>query len=79
MMVAGQMAGRGNFRQNLANDAAQGVLGEDVVADMVLWHAFFVFAFLLPGCRSGDPVDLSIDHSENGGGGFCCQVPPDPA
>ena len=56
MMVAGKVAARRNFRQHLADDASQCVLGEDVVTDMVLWHAFFVFAFLSPGCRSGDRI-----------------------
>ncbi|GMB80718.1 hypothetical protein NN6n1_15000 [Shinella zoogloeoides] len=46
MVLTGQMARDRNFGQNLANDAAQRVLGENVVANVVLRHPFL--SFFLP-------------------------------
>ncbi len=39
-MVIARQAGARNFCQHLAHDAAKRLLGEDVVADVVVGHVF---------------------------------------
>lgn len=43
VMITGQAARSCDFRQNLADDAAKCILCQNVVADMILPHAFPVF------------------------------------
>lgn len=45
MVVAGQAAGCGHFTQNLTNNAAKGILCENVVTDMILPHAVLSFPY----------------------------------
>ncbi|CUX14319.1 hypothetical protein AGR7C_Cc110171 [Agrobacterium deltaense Zutra 3/1] len=45
VMVAGQTAGCGHFPQNLTNNAAKGILCENVVTDMILPHAVLSFPY----------------------------------
>lgn len=45
VMVAGQAAGSGHFTQNLTNNAAKGILCENVVTDMILPHAVLSFPY----------------------------------
>src|SRR5262249_49931441 len=47
MMIAWEPAGRCDLCQNLANDPAQRVLCQNVVADVVLPHAFLSFVGLV--------------------------------
>src|SRR3954462_15421188 len=51
MMVPGQSAGRADLGQNLSDNPAQRVLCQNVVADVILPHAFPSFLCLrLQGC-----------------------------
>ncbi len=60
--------------RTLRTTPAQGVLGEDVVADEIFCHE------LRPAPGSGsDLFCMRFGRPVKGSGGFCCQVPPNPA
>ena len=63
MMLAGEPVPR-RVAQDLAHHALQGVLHQEVVADQIF---------------GGHPVSSEHTVAGNESGGFCCQVPPNPA
>src|SRR5260221_11551296 len=70
MMLARQ-PGACHFGEHLADNTAKRVLRQNVVADKVLSH----FSSM-PSARN---TETGPRRPRKGSGGFCCQVPPNPA
>ena len=74
---------RGVLRKVLSDAAAHGFLGEQIVADMIDGHRVsLVESNSLHDSAERDPKEgTGQKHKFSGelSGGFCCQVPPNPA
>ena len=86
MMIAGK-AVLGGIGQHGSHDSAQGLLGEDIVTNVIDSHRgavrFSLQADFRTAVLSPKKTGLGLTNTDANmtleSGGFCCQVPPNPA
>ena len=77
MMLARQRAGLGHIGQHAAHHRAQRLLGQEIVADVVDGHRICT----VTSGANAKPIRFrpGLSPPAKRSGGFCCQVPPNPA